>query len=252
MQDNLKDRILDMLEKDKAFRNAIAGLIGYKEILERIARLDRKTSMRIARLEARLSERISKIEERISKIEERVSKIEERVSKIEARIAELDKKITEVEARLSERISKIEERISKIEARIAELDKSILELRSQVAGLSATLGMVVESEARRTLREYLMDQGYRLSDVRRRMTITVDGESIEIDIYGRVSRDGMEMNVIAEAKSRVSVMDIVSLVNKAMKVERIKGKSMKALLGFRIDDDAYDKAKELDVMLIQL
>ncbi|MDW8275591.1 MAG: hypothetical protein RMJ59_04320, partial [Candidatus Nitrosocaldus sp.] len=147
---------------------------------------------------------------------------------------------------------KIEERVSKIEARIAELDKSILELRSQVAGLSATLGMVVESEARRTLREYLMDQGYRLSDVRRRMTITVDGESIEIDIYGRVSRDGMEMNVIAEAKSRVSVMDIVSLVNKAMKVERIKGKSMKALLGFRIDDDAYDKAKELDVMLIQL
>ncbi|MEM0495921.1 MAG: hypothetical protein QXY85_07610 [Candidatus Nitrosocaldus sp.] len=41
-----------MLEKDKTFRNAIAGLVGYKELLDRIARLDMKMSKSIARLEA--------------------------------------------------------------------------------------------------------------------------------------------------------------------------------------------------------
>ncbi|MEM4317985.1 MAG: hypothetical protein QW776_03085 [Candidatus Nitrosocaldus sp.] len=44
MQSNeLKKKLLDMLEEDKEFRHAVAGAIGYKEILDRIAKVEEET-----------------------------------------------------------------------------------------------------------------------------------------------------------------------------------------------------------------
>ncbi|MEM4325506.1 MAG: DUF3782 domain-containing protein [Candidatus Nitrosocaldaceae archaeon] len=60
MQSNeLKKKFLDMLEGDKEFRHAVAGAIGYKEILDRFADL-----------EARMDERFAKIEEEIRDLRE--------------------------------------------------------------------------------------------------------------------------------------------------------------------------------------
>ncbi|MFN4337421.1 MAG: DUF3782 domain-containing protein, partial [Candidatus Nitrosocaldus sp.] len=63
MQSNeeLKKRLLDMLEEDKEFRHAVAGAIGYKEILDRIVAL-----------EERMNERFAKIDERFAKVEEEI------------------------------------------------------------------------------------------------------------------------------------------------------------------------------------
>ncbi|MEM2091124.1 MAG: hypothetical protein QXY85_07605 [Candidatus Nitrosocaldus sp.] len=41
---------------------------------------------------------------------------------------------------------------------------------------------MVESEARRTLK-YLMDQGYRMYEIRRRVVLPVDGESVDRYIW---------------------------------------------------------------------
>ncbi|MEM4399633.1 MAG: DUF3782 domain-containing protein [Candidatus Nitrosocaldus sp.] len=60
MQSNeLKKKFLDMLEEDKEFRYAVAGVIGYKEILDKFAYL-----------EARMDERFAKIEEEIRDLRE--------------------------------------------------------------------------------------------------------------------------------------------------------------------------------------
>jgi len=64
----LKEELLEMLEKDKEFRHAVAGLIGYKEILERITSLE---------------ERMISLEERIVALEEGQQRLEERMISLE-------------------------------------------------------------------------------------------------------------------------------------------------------------------------
>ncbi|MEM4319612.1 MAG: hypothetical protein QXT32_04480, partial [Candidatus Nitrosocaldaceae archaeon] len=60
MQSNeLKRKLLDMLGEDKEFRHAVAGVIGYNEILDKFADL-----------EARMDERFAKIEEEIRDLRE--------------------------------------------------------------------------------------------------------------------------------------------------------------------------------------
>jgi len=58
-----KQKILETLEEDKEFRYALMGLLGFKEILERISEIEKG--------QARLEERQMKLEERQTKLEER-------------------------------------------------------------------------------------------------------------------------------------------------------------------------------------
>jgi hypothetical protein len=64
------------LKKDEEFRYAVAGILGYSEILERITSIEE----RIVNLEerfARLEERFARLEERFLELEERVARLEE-------------------------------------------------------------------------------------------------------------------------------------------------------------------------------
>ncbi len=78
---SLKEELLDLLEKDKEFRYAVAGLIGYKEVLERIASLE---------------ERVVSLEEGQQKILERIVSLEERVISLEEGQQELRKEQQEL------------------------------------------------------------------------------------------------------------------------------------------------------------
>jgi len=71
-----KRKLLESLKKDEEFRYAVAGMLGYSEILERITSIEE----RIVNLEerfARLEERFARLEERFLELEERVARLEE-------------------------------------------------------------------------------------------------------------------------------------------------------------------------------
>ncbi len=71
---SLKEELLELLEKDKEFRYAVAGLIGYKEILERITSLEEG--------QQRLEERIVSLEEGQQRLEEGQQELKRLVSVI--------------------------------------------------------------------------------------------------------------------------------------------------------------------------
>jgi len=56
-----RERILKAIEENKEFRYALMGLLGYKEVLDRITSLE---------------ERFTKLEERFIQLEERVVRVE--------------------------------------------------------------------------------------------------------------------------------------------------------------------------------
>jgi len=68
-----KKKFLEALKEDEEFRLAVAGLLGFKEILDRITRLE---------------ERFAKLEERQLELEERFAKLEERFLAIEEEMRE--------------------------------------------------------------------------------------------------------------------------------------------------------------------
>ena len=68
-----KKRFLEALKEDEEFRLAVAGLLGFREILDRIVRLEERF--------ARLEERQLAVEERLIKLKEGVAKLEERFAR---------------------------------------------------------------------------------------------------------------------------------------------------------------------------
>lgn len=69
-----KERLLRAVEEDRGFRYALMGLLGFKEILDRI----------------------TKLEERQQKLEERFTKLEERVGGLEGEMREFRRLVTVV------------------------------------------------------------------------------------------------------------------------------------------------------------
>ena len=77
---SLKEEILELLEKDREFRLAVASLIGYKEILEKLEEHDRKFNEVIERLEEleKSHSEIQEINDRfVEQLEHALSEMEE-------------------------------------------------------------------------------------------------------------------------------------------------------------------------------
>ena len=78
MASGLKERILDLLERDREFRYAVAGLIGLDEILKRLDRHDRKFNEILAILKehtAILKEHTARLGEHDRKFNEVIAEI---------------------------------------------------------------------------------------------------------------------------------------------------------------------------------
>ncbi|MHC1601073.1 MAG: PD-(D/E)XK nuclease family protein [Candidatus Nezhaarchaeales archaeon] len=71
-----KKRFLEALKEDEEFRLAVAGLLGFKEILDRITRLE-ELFVKLEKRQLKLEERQTALEEKFAKLEERFLAIEE-------------------------------------------------------------------------------------------------------------------------------------------------------------------------------
>ncbi|HLI45656.1 MAG TPA: DUF3782 domain-containing protein [Geobacterales bacterium] len=152
-RERLRKALIDLLEQDKEFRYTVAGLIGYKEILERLANVEErllKVEERIADLNERLlkvEERLANVEERLLKVEERLANHEERLLKVEERLANVEERLLKVEERiadLNERLLKVEERLLKVEERLANHEERLLKVEERLANVEERLLKVEE------------------------------------------------------------------------------------------------------------
>ncbi|MCD6488507.1 MAG: DUF3782 domain-containing protein [Desulfurococcales archaeon] len=123
-----KERILKAIEEDRSFRYALMGLLGYREILDRFAKLEER--------QQKLEERQQKLEERFAKLEERFARLEERQQRLEERFAELEKRFVELEERqqrLEERMIRLEKLVTTIAHRFGVItEKSFREAFSNI------------------------------------------------------------------------------------------------------------------------
>ncbi|RZN39015.1 MAG: hypothetical protein EFT35_04155, partial [Methanophagales archaeon ANME-1-THS] len=77
---DLKSRILELIEKDREFRLSVAGLVGLKEVLERLEEHDRKFEEILVTLREhsqRFEEHDRKFEEILTTLREHSQRFEE-------------------------------------------------------------------------------------------------------------------------------------------------------------------------------
>jgi len=239
---------LRTLEEDREFRYALMGLLGFKEILDRVSKLEE----RFARLEeryARLEERYVKLEERVASLEEKFTKLEERFAKLEERFARLEERFAELEKRFIE----LEERHYRLEERVARVEEELRETRRLLTVIAHRFGVISEEAFRQAMR-YVVQDVLKVAKVERWVYRDAEGFVYEypaiVDVDVAVKD---KERILIEVKSRVSKSDVSELYRIGQlyeKVEKIKPRLV--MVGGFIDPDAMELARSLGVEIIPI
>jgi len=238
-----KKRFLEALEKDREFRYAVMGLLGFKELLERFARLEER--------QQRLEERFVKLEERQQLLEERLQRLEERFVKLEERQQKLEERQQRLEERfmkLEERFMRLEERQQKLEEIIAGVLSELRDLRRIVIAISHRFGVLSERAFYEGMRHVVQEI---LGVAKVEKWVHRDDEGY---VYGYPSIVEMDIvikdkiHILVEVKSRVSRSDVSELYKIGKLYEKVKGiKPRLLIIGGFIDHEAYEAAAKLGI-----
>ncbi len=191
-----KKKFLKALEEDDEFRYAIAGLVGYKEILARLEEHDRKFQQILARLE----EHDRKFEQIMARLEEHDRKFQQ----ILARLEEHDRKFEQIMARLEEHDRKFQQMVVEI--------KEIRENLGKIGSTIERLSLSIEEEGREVISWLLRKEG-----------LEIEIDSVEIggaqyDIYGEADN----LVIIGEVKTRLSAKGVQNFAKKVEKLLKIR------------------------------
>ena len=213
-----KERILRSLEEDREFRYALMGLLGFRELLDRFTRLE-KRQLRLEEMQQRLEKRQLKLDERMQKLEERQQRLEERQQRLEERQQKLEERMIEV----------IEE--LRNTRRLAELNRR-------------DIGALTEAFYTRIAWEELKEE---ISDkiMRRARNFIID--NVEVDLL----IETQELIYIVEVKIQPNHHDINELLKKAELVRERLGKRVKPILaGTWIGSEIKKYAIEKNVKIL--
>ena len=216
MQNNeLKDRILRMLEEDREFRFAIMGLIG-----------------------------LEGIKESIDLLREILYMVKDRLDKLEDRHARL----IDAQARTDERVGKLEDAVARLVDAQARTELAISNLRKEVGRLSDTIGFGLEDIARVVVPGYLYRHEKIVLDKLERRFMLVDGEEVEINLYGEGMKEGKKVIVVGESKARIyskEVREFDDTINKVGFKD-----ALKFMFGYLIHPSAEEEARKKGILLI--
>jgi hypothetical protein len=180
--------------------------------------------------------------------------LEPRVDRLEAVLSHL----AEAQARTEESLRQLAAAQARTEARLEELaaaqartDLSVQALAQQVGRLADTIGFTLEDLAREVTPAYLA-QHYNIHVPQLdRHFIRLDGQELELDLYGNGQRDGERITVVGEVRSRIYGRDVEDAVRRTVQLApQLAGTPMTVLFGFVIHPSARETAQRLGAVVI--
>ncbi|MEM0030013.1 MAG: DUF3782 domain-containing protein [Candidatus Nitrosocaldus sp.] len=221
---NLREEFLNLLEKDKVFRHAVAGLIGYKELLDRLVKVEKRFR--------RYDKKFNAILEEIKKLREDASQLRQD---------------------MLEGFKRHDEELMYLRIAVTSLSKSVDELSVNIGSLGRRVGKDLERLILNIYRDQLMQIGIDKDKARRFEYIDKEGlygtkgKKYEFDII--VSNGYAD---IIEVKNPISEEDIVTFHEKVNSIRPVIGYNIKRLIAVAVnmDAEAVDKAKELGIECI--
>jgi len=183
--------------------------------------------------------------ETIGKLSAAVGELAEAQKRTEERINSL----VEVQKGTEERIDSLAEAQKRTEDVVARLAGGLDMLRVEVGRLSDTVGFSLEDLAKEFLPSRLRGGGIEVSKLERRYFI-LDGEEVEVNLYGEGLQDGNEVLVLGKVKSRIYGGDVERFNLQAERIRRLTGKeAFKLMFSFAVHPSAIKESDRLRVAL---
>ncbi|MEM3480720.1 MAG: TMF family protein, partial [Candidatus Korarchaeum sp.] len=186
--------------------------------------------------------------EEFEKLREVVRENTEAIDQLRKAVAGLEKAVE----RLVEAQAKSEERLTRLEAAVEKLAIAVGELRVEVGRLSDTVGYGLEDVARMLIPYWLeRDWSIRLRGDLRREFLRLDGEEVEVDLYSEGAREGEEVRVVGEVRSRIYGGDVRRFYSRIVNPLRRTGVDVIAfMLGYVVHPSAREEAERLGMSVI--
>ncbi|MEM2719747.1 MAG: hypothetical protein QXU49_03035 [Candidatus Caldarchaeum sp.] len=272
---DLKRELLRLLEEDEEFRYAVAGRIGILEILKRLDRLEEEMNkllgsnnrlwenqQKLWESQNRLWEEVRSLREGQEKLWQGQEKLWEEVRSLregQEKLWEGQNKLWEGQNKLWEEVrslregqNRLEESMARLQDAVALLARTQGELAKQVGALSETIGFGLEDVARVVVPGWLQrHEGIVMAEEFTRKWITVDGEEIEVNLYGEGEKDGRKLVIIGEAKSRIYKREVEAFDAWAEKIAATIGQeTYKFMFGYLIHPTAEEEGRKRKIKLI--
>jgi uncharacterized protein YhaN len=251
----LRKEFIKLLEKDPEFRQTVAGYLGLAETLKKLDQhLEELRSIRQEQQKTwqnieKLWQEVRELRQDQTKLWEEVRGLREDQERLWQEVRELrvNQRAWENTEKLWEEVKALRENQEKLWQEVRELRHDFIVFRRELTGISATVGAIAESGARRALREWAAAQGIRLGRLR---SITVEGREISF-VAEYVDTEGRKGILYAEAKSTVRSREVEDFSQLASAAEKIYGQGLKVILGFRIYEEAYEAAGKEGKTLVE-
>ena len=235
------------------------------ELYEAIIKVvdDRVREIRVTReMYDRLVEAVANIAEAQKRTEERLGELAEAQKRTEFVISGLGERVTGLEGaveRLEGAVERLAEAQKRTEQGLGELaeaqkrtEESVRDLAKAVGGLSETVGFGVEDVARVVLPGWLeRHQRVHVDELERRFLV-VDGETVEVNLYGEGTKSGKPIVVLGEAKARIRGSDVSEFLQNLEKAQRtLAGRRLlPVMFGFWLHPSAQVIAREKRILVV--
>jgi len=229
-----------------------------REHIDRLTKVQVRTEERLEQLtEAvnRLAEAQRRTEERLEMLVEAQLRTEERLEALAKRVDQLAEAQAMTEKRLkqlAEAQHKTEEQLERLAKRMDQLAEAVDKLRVEVGRLSETVGFGLEDVARVVLPGWLHRHlGVEVEELRREFFV-VEGEEIEVNLYGEGLVGKEEVVVIGEVRSRIYGSDVERFYWKVYRpVSKLaKTRAIGVLFGYLVHPSAKKRAEELGLHVV--
>jgi chromosome segregation ATPase len=190
---------------------------------------------------------VRELAEAQKRTEQRVEELAEAQKRTEQRVEEL----AEAQKRTEQRVEELAEAQKRTEEEIRKLAIGLDNLRGEVGGLSRSFGYAFENEAFRMLPAILKEKyGVEIME----KFIRAEIRDKEINILGFGKKDGTDLVIVGEAKTRIERMDIFDELEEKIDIvkEEYKGKEiLKVLVTHFASKKILKVAEERGVIVVQ-
>jgi len=210
----------------------------------------------------RTEQRLNELAEAQKKTEQTLNELKEEQKKTEQKFREL----VEAQRKTEQTLNELKEEQKKTEQKFQELaeaqrktEESLKKLiedhrrtREKLEGLSDSFGYLLEDRAMKSLPKILKrEHKIEVVEKLKRDYFVVNGEYVEVNIFGRVRKGRKEYILLGEAKSRVSKKAIDNFVRKCDKIsKRFSKEVIKVFISYIFSPEIKEYSEEKGIILV--
>jgi DNA repair exonuclease SbcCD ATPase subunit len=224
------------------------------ELMEAQKRTEQRVN-ELAEAQRRTEQEIEKIWGAIKELTEAQKRTEQKVEELAQAQKETEQKIkelTEAQKETEQKIKELTEAQRKTEETLKKLIEDHSKTREKLEGLSDSFGYLLEDRAMKSLPK-ILKRKYNIKAVGNfvRDYFIINGEHVEINIFGRVKKGNKECILIGEAKSQVTKKAIDKFLKKCDKISRRFSKeTIKVFISYIFSPGIKEYAEEKGIVLI--